>query len=509
LTLFLQNKILIYIIPFILGLITSFSLPPYSFFFINFITFPLLLICLISNYKKGKWQSFTIGWMFGFGYFISNLHWITNSLTYEENFKPLIPISLILIPLFLGVFYGATTLTCSFFSLNKKFSSILIFSFFFSLIEFIRSFILGGFPWNLIVFSWTDYLPFLQVLSLIGTYSFNLLSVTIFLIPTIILFNYRKNTKLIFLICTTVILITNFFYGSLILKNNNKINQTDLNFVIKIISPKIDINRFFEDEKPEKIISELVKLSGPNNLEKAIFIFPEGVFSNIYLENLKNYNYIFSENYSDQHKIIMGINSSEDTKVFNSMVVLDKNLNILAKYNKNKLVPFGEFLPFENFFNKFGLKKITQGYDSFSKDNERSIININNINFIPLICYEIIYSGKINKNNDNFDLILNISEDGWFGNSVGPYQHFSHSIFRSIEEGKNLIRSANNGISAFINSKGQIISQIISTESGVIEVKSFNQTKKTLFSSFGNKIFFYFLLFYIILFFFLKIRNNR
>ena len=277
-----------------------------------------------------------------------------------------------------------------------------------------------------------------------------------------------------------------------------------MNFVIKIVSPKIAINRYFEDESPEKIILELVKLSEPNNLEKAIYIFPEGVLSNIYLEDLKNYSYIFSENYSDQHKIIIGINSSEDTKVFNSMVVLDKDANILTKYNKNKLVPFGEFLPFENFFSKLGLKKITRGYKSFSSDNERNIININALNFLPLICYEIIYSGKINKTNNDFDLILNISEDGWFGNSVGPYQHFSHSIFRSIEEGKNLIRSANNGISAFINSKGKIINEIKSTESGVIEVKSFNQTKKTLFSSFGNKIFFYFLLFYIILFFFLK-----
>ena len=508
-TLFLQNKILIYIIPFILGLITSFSLPPYSFFFINFITFPLLLICLISNYKKGKWSSFTIGWMFGFGYFISNLYWITNSLTFEENFKPLIPISLILIPLFLGVFYGITTLACSFFSLNKKFSSILIFSTCFSLIEFVRSFILGGFPWNLIAFAWTDYLTFLQVLSFIGTYSFNLLSITIFLIPTIVLFNYTKIIKLFFLTFATVILIINFFYGSLIIKNNEKINETNLNFVIKIISPKIDINRFFGDENPEKIILELVKLSEPNDLEKTIFIFPEGVLPNIYLEDLKNYSYIFSENYSDQHKIIIGLNSSEGTKVFNSLVVLDKDVNILDKYNKNKLVPFGEFLPFENFFRKFGLKIITQGYKSFSSDNKRNIININDVNFVPLICYEIIYSGKVNKTNDDFDLILNISEDGWFGNSVGQYQHFSHSIFRSIEEGKNLIRSANNGISAFINSKGQIINQIKSTESGVIEVKNFNQTKKTLFNSFGNKIFFYFLLFYIILFFFLKKREKK
>ena len=508
-TLLLQNKISTFIIPFLLGLITSFSLPPYSFFFINFITFPLFLIFFILNHKKGKWISFKIGWMFGFGYFISNLYWITNSLTFEENFKFLIPIALILIPLFLGIFYGTATLACSYFSLNKKFSSILIFSIFFSLTEFVRGFILGGFPWNLIAFAWTDYLSVIQILSLIGTYSFNLLSLTIFLIPTIILFNYKKKIKLSFSVFTIALLLLNFIYGSTVLKNNEKMNQTNLNFVIKIISPKIEIKRFFGDENPEKIILELVQLSKPNNMEKTVFIFPEGALSNVYLEDLKNYSYIFSENYSNQHKIIMGINSTDDTKVFNSMVVLDSDLNILAKYNKNKLVPFGEFLPFENFLRKFDLKKITQGYSSFSSDIERKIISVNNINFVPLICYEIIYSGKINKTNEDFNMILNISEDGWFGSSVGPYQHFSHSIFRSIEEGKNLIRSANNGISAFINSKGQIINQIKSTESGVIEVKSFTQKKKTLFSSFGNKIFFYFLFFYIILFFFFQKRENK
>ena len=110
----------------------------------------------------------------------------------------------------------------------------------------------------------------------------------------------------------------------------------------------------------------------------------------------------------------MGINSNEDKKVFNSMVVIDKYTNIIDKYNKNKLVPFGEYLPFENLFSKLGLKKITPGYRSFSSDSERNLININNVNFVPLICYEIIYSGKINITKDDFDLILNISEDGWF-----------------------------------------------------------------------------------------------
>jgi len=505
----LQNKIQIYILPFILGTITSFSLPPYSFFFINFITLPLLLIFFISNYKKGKWISFQIGWMFGFGYFISNLYWITNSLTFEDNFKFLIPFALILIPLFLGLFYGLVTFICSYFLLDKKFSSILIFSIFFSLIEFIRSFIFGGFPWNLISYSWSNYLPFLQILSYIGTYSFNLLSISIFLIPTIVFFNYKKIKKILILVFAVLLISSNFFYGLLVLKNDQIVEEKKLNFVIKIISPKVDIKRFFDNENPEKIISEIIELSEPNILEETLFIFPEGTLSNVYLEDLKNYKYMFRENFSDNHKIIMGLNSSEGNKVFNSMVVLDRDLNTLSKYNKNKLVPFGEFLPFENFFYKFGLKKITQGYGSFSSDSTRKIININDINFIPSICYEIIYSGKINKTEYDFDIILNISEDGWFGNSVGQYQHFSHSIFRSVEEGKNLIRSANNGITAFINSKGKVISQIESTRKGFIEVRSFQTTKKTHFSFYGNKIFFYFLIFYTILFFFLKIREKQ
>ena len=504
----IQNKILIYIIPFVIGLLTSFSLPPYSFFFINFITFPILFFFLILNYQNGKWTSFKIGWFFGFGYFMSNLYWISNSLTFEEIFKPLIPFSLILIPLFLGLFYGLVTISCFFFNLKSNISSILTFSFFFALIEFLRSFIFGGFPWNLIAYSFTDYLELLQILSYVGTYTFNLLCITLFFMPAIVFFNYNKKKKILLLLFPIFLLSLNFFYGSFIIKKE-KFDQENLNFIIKIISPKIDINRFFQNEEPEETILDLIKLSKPNKLEKTVFIFPEGVLSNIYLQDLENYSYIFSENFSENHKIILGINSYENSKIFNSLVVLDKDANVLSKYNKNKLVPFGEYLPLENLLGNFGLKKITQGYQSFSSDSERKVISINDISFIPLICYEIIYSGNISKNNEDFDFIINISEDGWFGNSVGPYQHFSHSVFRSIEEGKNLIRSANNGVSAHIDARGKILSKKESTEKGFLEVKNFKKTNKTIFSSNGNKIFFYFLIFYISLIFFLKKKENK
>ena len=202
------------------------------------------------------------------------------------------------------------------------------------------------------------------------------------------------------------------------------------------------------------------------------------------------------------------MNIYENKKIYNSLLVLDNKLNILEKYYKNKLVPYGEFLPFENTLSNLGFKKITQGYQSFSADKERDSIQLNNYKFIPLICYEVIYSGKINKSKRNYDFILNISEDDWFGDSIGPYQHFSHSVFRSIEEGKPLIRSSNNGISAFLNPKGQVIDKNLTTEKGFIEINSFKKSNKTIFSSHGNKIFFYFLSFYISLIFFFKTRGN-
>ena len=104
-TLIYKNQILLYSFIFLLGLISSYSLPPYNLFYLNFFSYPVFLWILLK-FTKYKIKSFNIGWMFGFGYFISNLYWIKNSLTFEDNFRPLIPFALILIPLFLGLFYG-------------------------------------------------------------------------------------------------------------------------------------------------------------------------------------------------------------------------------------------------------------------------------------------------------------------------------------------------------------------------------------------------------------------
>ena len=132
----------------------------------------------------------------------------------------------------------------------------------------------------------------------------------------------------------------------------------------------------------------------------------------------------------------------------------------------------------------------------------------NKIKILPLICYEIIYSGNLSRSTE-YTFIINISEDGWFGNSIGPYQHYAHTIFRSIEYGKYTLRSANNGISAIINPIGIAVDKININTEGTLSLNEIKDVDKTLFSKFGNKIYFLIILLYIFLIFSFKKSKNE
>ena len=496
-----KNKIyLVYILNFILGIFLSFSLPPYNIYLINFFVFPILFITLALK-KNSKSKNFFIGWIFGFGYFISNLYWITNSLSFEDQFKKFIPLALILVPGFLAIFFGLATFILSYFNIKKNFSSLVLCSLIIAIFEFLRGYVLTGFPWNLFVYSISDLSNILYILSFIGTYSLNLLLITLFFLPVIFLFNLSNTFKLgFFSVVLLLIIISNNYFNKKIKENYLR---KELDISIKIVSPKIEINRYFENQDPLLIIKELISLIKPRSDEKTIFIFPEGILSGIYLDELKEFKFFFEKEFNKNHKFIFGINSRNNKNIYNSLALLDHEMNLIHRYDKNNLVPFGEFLPFENLLSKFGLKKITEGYKSYTSSNTRKIIKVDNLSILPLICYEIIYSGDLS-NNSEFDIILNISEDGWFGNSIGPHQHFVHSLYRSIEEGKTLIRSSNNGTSAIIDPIQGVINKIESTNTGVLSIQKTSKIDKTIFSQYGNKIFFYFVVFYISLIFILK-----
>ena len=275
-----------------------------------------------------------------------------------------------------------------------------------------------------------------------------------------------------------------------------------------MIGSNITLDRFYNNIQTEVVINELISISSPEKGRKILFIWPEGIIPNTYQDQLILYDDIIKKHFDENHLLGLGINRREintnRNKFFNSFSMFDNKLNLIDSYDKINLVPFGEFIPFENILNKIGFKAITNDFGSFSRGNKRKIFQLEKSNqqikFLPLICYEIIYSGYLT-DNFNFDFILNISEDGWFGKSIGPDQHFSHSIFRAIENGKYLLRSSNNGMAAIINPLGQIEKKIDYGETGYIDFNNRRDLDKTIFSTFGNSIFITLILLYIFLIF--------
>ena len=195
-----------------LGAISSYSLPPYNYFIINFITFSLFFIFIFNKKKKHLIINsfFQYGWCFGFGYFLFSLYWIAISLTFDQSFKFLIPVAIILLPAFLAIFYGLITYLFSILYSKNVVSSFFIFSILFGTIEFIRASILTGFPWNLISFSFSNSIYFIQILSIIGTYSFNLICISLFTGSCFIYFKkiQKRNYSLFFL----YFVISSFLY---------------------------------------------------------------------------------------------------------------------------------------------------------------------------------------------------------------------------------------------------------------------------------------------------------
>jgi len=492
-----------------LGGISSYSLPPYNYFIINFITYSLFFIFIFDKKKRraSNKSLFKYGWYFGFGYFLFSLYWIVIALTFDQSFKFLIPVATILLPAFLAIFYGLTIYLFSILFSKNVVSSFFIFSILFGTIEFVRGTILTGFPWNLISSSFSNSIYFIQILSIIGTYSFNLICISLFTVPA--LFILRKS-RIEITVCFFYILISAGFliFGYIKNDNFNALESVKNSYTIKAISPNISIDKFYSSQDELKIINELIELSSPQKKEPTIFLWPEGIISDSHLRDMHVYKNLFLNSFGEDDLIIMGLNSIETKNdkdlFFNSMAVFNNELVLIANYNKVKLVPFGEFTPFESILSLIGLKTITNSYQSFSSGEARIPLNIKNskidLNLLPLICYEIIYSGKLSREN-NFDYIINISEDGWFGNSIGPKQHFSHAIFRSIESGKYIIRSANNGISAIINPMGIVEQEVEFGFTGFVELSKSKLVKSTPFMLYGNKIFLILILIYIFLIF--------
>ncbi len=478
---YLNNRFLVlYISPFLLGSLSTISFQPFNFTIVNIIILPLTFFFIVYINKKSKniyrkrpykKNFFIFGLLFGFGFYLSGISWITNSLTFDNNFKILIPFALILIPLLLSFFMAFTILLIGPF-LKYNLQSFFIFSGSLAFSDYLRSKVLTGFPWNMWAYSTNWMVEFIQISNIIGLNAYNLIVITIFTSPIIIFYKYNSIKKLFSVLLVILTIFTLFIYGNFeINKNKILLANTEKKIFVKVISPNFDLKYGLDESDIEQRFKKLIRFSDPDKNKKTLFIWPEGVFSGYSFNEISVFKKLISSNFSQNHQIIFGVNTLDPKvgKFYNSMLVVNNDFEIIQIYNKRKLVPFGEFLPFENFFNKFGLKKITEGHGSFLRGNENKNLLINDLNILPLICYEVIFTEFVQNSDSGTNLIINISEDGWFGDSIGPDQHFSKSIMRAVESNTFFLRSANKGVSAIIDNKGNIIKQLNRSEAGNIE----------------------------------------
>ena len=315
---YLNNRfITLYVFPFILGSLTVFSFQPFNFTFINFIVLPLFFYVLVfinkkskTTYRKKPYKKnlFIYGTLFGFGFYISGTHWISNSLTFDDNFKFLIPFSLILIPLFLSLFISIVTLFLGPF-LSFNFSSILILSLGLAISDYIRSKILTGFPWNLWSYSFSWATELIKIINKIGLFSFNLITLTIFMLPVLFLFKYNFGKKILHFSIVPIILFVFYVYGNYSLNHNQKlINSIDNKFYIKVISPNFELKYNLNLDEIESRLDSLARYSSPEKNRPTLFIWPEGVFSGYSYEEILSLSSKFSNYFDKDHYVVFGIN---------------------------------------------------------------------------------------------------------------------------------------------------------------------------------------------------------
>ena len=485
---------------FLLGCFSALSFSSNSVF----ICIPIIFIALscffhlLYNNTNNLYYIFFISSLFSFGQLFTGLYWIANAFEFVYTYGIYFGlIAVILLTLVLSIFYGISCIILVYIKniwrLNL-FGFALIFSIFLSLGEYLRGNLLTGFPWNIVGYVWIDSSVVLQSVSLIGIYGLGLFT---FLAATSLALVFKNINYAFYSLLPIFILLV---YGAIRLYNvedsSNKVVK------VRVIQPNINQNEKWNSQLKSRHLDKLISLSIRDNGTKIpdIIIWPESSLpysSSILEKNLEMINWLL-----ENQVLITGItrtkyNKNDLSKIYNSALITDQNFQNPKYYDKVKLVPFGEYNPFKKIL-KF--EKLTDGTLDFSSGKKTNSFKLEKINYniAILICYEIIFSSKV-INGFRPDFIVNITNDAWYGNTIGPLQHLAAARVRAIEEGLPVLRAANTGISAVIDQYGKYIQRLELGKEGVIDTNISLSNLKTIFSKYGNYIYLISLIFMLML----------
>jgi len=466
-----------------LGAVLVLSQAPWDNFLVIYLVFPALLLnleCSVKGntiYKRFIYLFLLIG-VFQYFYYFFGFLWIISAFEYREELEGFKYITLFGLPILMIIFTIPSLIIPAIFW-NNRIVRFLSLSISLSFGEYLRGNIFSGFAWNNFSYSLAVDDNLMQIFSFTGPY---LATFLLIMHSQFLVFLYERRNILLS-ISLFIILPAIFIFGHFKIDKNEFIDEKK--FVI--VQPNISQDKKIRNDDPLGTISNFLELSNHDNVD--LVVWPESALPFLIEDNDKIIEFIIN-NLPNNSYLLVGNITRNNSSYRNSALLIDSNSRTQDIYDKVHLVPFGEYMPFKNILSRIPFFKIVTGNIGFDKgDNIRAIKTP--IGLVrTVICYEVIFPEEINPNNNNIDAIINLTNDAWFGNSSGPYQHLNSTRFRAIEQGVPVLRAANTGISAVIDPYGRVIKKINLNKSGYIVSSLPNKTKKTLYSKVGDFLFF-------------------
>jgi apolipoprotein N-acyltransferase len=484
------------------GAISVLAFAPVFFFPVLYLTMPVL-VWLIDG-SDGPRGAARDGWAFGFGYFLANLFWVGEAFLVEaEKFALLMPFAVTILPAGLALIWaGATAIARCFWRSDA--SRVLVLAITLSLAEWLRGHVLTGLPWNVLGYALTYPIELMQSAALMGVYALTMVAAVIFMAPLVVAAEAdRGRQRAAFAkACLIAGLPIAFLaaHGAWILAIPAPRNVPGV--TLRIVQPSVPQREKWQPQNQAAIFSQHLEMSatGPDGNRDDLagvthVIWPEAAMPFLPLEHPEALSAI-GEMLPDGAVLVTGALRREkringEQQGFNSLMAFGDKGQLIATYDKAHLVPFGEYLPFDRVLGAIGFKKLTQGLGSFaSGPTSRPLLKIPGLPPVAgLICYEVLFPGHVVDRSARPGLIVNVTNDGWFGDTSGPRQHFHQAKVRAVEEGLPVVRAANNGISAIIDPYGRVTAVLSLNAKGVTDGQLPQATGPTPYVRLGDSVF--------------------
>jgi apolipoprotein N-acyltransferase len=475
----------------IAGAVSAFAFEPAGWWPLLPLAFAVLCELLDRNRSFGR--SFAIGWAFGFGQFAVGLNWIATSFTYQSNMPAWLGwVAVVLLSIYLAVYPMIAAAIAWWFGRDDRVVLVTTLGGAWAITEWLRGTLFTGFPWNPAAAALAPT-PLIAITPLIGTYGLS--GLVVLLGGAVWLEYYRKWLPLVVILGVTVFLWV--LPSSAVPADPLTIRN------VRIVQPNIGQEDKWRPGFDEEAARRLATLSGPPTGEPRLLLWPEAAITDP-VEDQRTGGQPLALAQRTRAASVLGpgdllltgdlaVGSRDGVHVSgaaNSVFVIAPGGQIVGRYDKAHLVPYGEYLPMRPLLSAIGLSRLAPGDLDFTPGPGPRTIDLGGewgkVGFD--LCYEIIFSGHVVDEHNRPQFIFNPSNDAWFG-SWGPPQHLAQARLRAAEEGLPVLRATPTGISAVIDGRGNIVKALPWRTAGVIDaVLPAAANSAPLFARVGNAI---------------------